>query len=74
MYTYTCTYAYTHIAIHPPSEPIQFMTDYFAKRPEAVQVPRREYESPCPPPPLLLEGGGNNTAILHTKSCQTKNL
>ena len=34
----------------PPSEPIQFMTDYFLNRHETVQVLRYEYETPCPPP------------------------
>ena len=36
----------------PPSEPIQFMTDYLAKRHETVQVRRYEYEPLCPPPPV----------------------
>ena len=34
----------------PPSEPIQFMTDYSVNRHEAVQVRRYEYEPACPPP------------------------
>ena len=33
-----------------PSESIQFTTDSFATRREAVQVQRYEYEPPCPPP------------------------
>ena len=34
----------------PPSEPTQFMTDYFVNRHETVQVRRYEYGPPCPPP------------------------
>ena len=39
-------------AYDSPSEPIQFMADYFANHHETVQVWRYEYEQPCPPPAL----------------------